>query len=93
MWEDQQEPIKILIRLLLVYNVYAYQLHPVGVARRLSEERAPSFIKALSQNGSSHTARSSIYFFSLHLAVGHLKSVLPKLNASETITRHFLYNL
>lgn len=93
MWEDQQEPIKILIRLLLVYNVYAYQLHPVGVARRRSEERTPSFIKALSQNGSSHTACSSFYFFLLHLAVGQFKNVLPKLNVSERITLHFLYNL
>lgn len=50
LWKNQQDPIKILIRLALVYKLYAYQVHPVAATN------------ALSLNGQSHTARSWFLF-------------------------------
>lgn len=53
--KNQQDSITFLIRLLLVYKVYAYQVPPVGVARR--------YQGALTERPITHSRSYFYYFF------------------------------
>lgn len=79
--KNQQDSITSLIRLRLVYKVYAYQVPPVGVARR--------YHGALTEWPITHSRSFSFlnyhYYFSPMITVGGLWSISTKTKCAGDI--------